>query len=96
MVINVNKNNMIETQIKIEEVRTIILERVKPGDNWRSVIFISERIFKSLTEALDFHYTRTGDTDFFISARKGIVEVVKTSETIIDKPITKYSLYGED
>jgi hypothetical protein len=85
-----------ETEITLQETRTIILERVKPGDNWKSVIFKSDVIFKSLTDALEFHFNKTGDTDFFISARKGIVEIIKTSEVVIDKPITKYSLYGEE
>jgi hypothetical protein len=49
-----------------------------------------------LTDALEYHFQNTGQTEFFLSARKGTVEVIHTKEVKVEKPITKYSLYGED
>jgi len=50
----------------------------------------------SLTDALEYHFQNTGQTEFFLSARKGTVEVIHTQEVKVEKPITKYSLYGEE
>lgn len=85
---------MIET--KVEEVKTLVLKRQPPGDQWLSVTYSSDTIFQSLTDALEYHYQKSGQTEFFISARRGIVEVVEQKEVQVEKPITRYSLYGED
>lgn len=84
---------MIET--KLEETKTIVLKRIPPGDRWKSVTFPTDIIFDSLTDALEYHYQQAGQTEFFISARVGTVEVIETREVKIEKPLTRYSLYGE-
>jgi len=84
---------MIET--KIEETKTIVLKRQPPGDRWLSVSYPSDTIFDSLTDALEYHFQKSGETEFFISARLGTVEVIETKEVKVEKPLTKYSLYGE-
>jgi hypothetical protein len=85
---------MIET--KIELVKTVVLKRTPPGDRWVSVSYPSDTVFQSLTDALEYHYQKSGETEYFISARNGTVEVVGEKEVKVEKPITKYSLYGEE
>jgi hypothetical protein len=85
---------MIET--KIELVKTVVLKRTPPGDRWVSVSYPSDTVFQSLTDALEYHYQKSGETEYFISARSGTVEVVGEKEVKVEKPITKYSLYGEE
>ena len=81
-------------ETKIEEVKEVIMKRVPPGDRWSPIG--SSVILDSLTDALEYHFQNTGQTEFFLSARKGTVEVIHTQEVQVEKPITKYSLYGED
>ena len=51
-------------------------------------------IYPSLTDALEGWYQQDGDTNFYIEARKGTVEIVKQAE--VEKEIKRFSLYGED
>ena len=83
-----------ETEIK--EQKELILVRVPPGDRWKFAASpaVGKTIYPSLTDALEAWYQQNGDTNFYIEARKGIVEIVRQEE--VEKPITKYSLYGED
>ena len=82
-------------ETKIEEKRDVVLRRVPPGDRW-SPVESPSTILESLTDALEYHFQNTGQTEFFLSARKGTVEVIYKEEVKVEKPITKYSLYGED
>lgn len=77
------------------EVKTIVLKRVPPGDRWKSVVYTDDTIFESLTSALEFHYQKSEQTQFYISARDGTVSVVDYEEVEVEPTITKYSLYGE-
>jgi hypothetical protein len=43
---------------------------------------------------LEGHYQITGDTKFYMDARNGTVEIVKQQE--VEKPVKRFSLYGED
>jgi hypothetical protein len=83
------------TETKVEELREVVLKRVPPGDRW-SPNGNSSVILESLTDALEYYYQKTGQTDFFLSAKKGTVEVITTQIVTIEKPIQRYSLYGED
>lgn len=82
-----------ETEIKQE--KELVLQRVPPGDRW---IFAnatkSSLIYPSLTDALEAWYQNTGDTNFFIEARKGTVHIIKEEE--VEVPVKRFSLYGED
>ena len=80
---------------KIKKVKEVIMKRVPPGDRWSPVGSPSVTL-DSLTDALEYHFQNTGQTEFFLSARKGTVEVIHTQEVQVEKPVTKYSLYGED
>ena len=82
-----------ETEIK--EQREIVLKRLPPGDRWvASNATQSSRVYPTLTDALEGHYQLTGETKFYMDARKGIVEIVKEQE--VEKPVKRFSLYGED
>ena len=83
------------TETKIEEVKEVVLRRVPPGDRWTPV-GNSTIVLDSLTDGLEYHFQKTGQTEFFLSAKKGTVEVIYQQEVIVEKPIQKYSLYGED
>jgi hypothetical protein len=85
-----------ETELK--EQKELVLKRVPPGDRW---IFakaqpggIQGDTHPSLTDALEAWFQYTGETNFYIDARKGTVEVVKQEEIAV--PVKRFSLYGED
>lgn len=81
-----------ETQVK--EERKLVLKRVPPGDKWVFAEGSSKSVFPSLTDGLEAWYQYKGDTQFFMDARKGTVEVVSTIE--VELPQKRFSLYGED
>jgi len=83
-----------ETEIK--EQRELVLKRVPPGDRW---IFAASPangkiIYPSLTDALEAWYQANGDTNFYIEARQGTVEIIREEE--VEIPVKRFSLYGED
>jgi hypothetical protein len=79
---------------ELKEERVIVLKRVPPGDNWKFADGSTKSIYPSLTDALEAQYEETGDTQFYIDARKGTVERVVREE--VEIPVKKFSLYGED
>ena len=81
-----------ETEIK--EEKQLVLKRVPPGDRWVFANGSQKNVYPSLTDALEAWYQNTGDTNFYIEARKGTVEIVKQQE--VEKPVKRFSLYGED
>jgi hypothetical protein len=82
-------------ETKIQEVKEVVMKRVPPGDRWSPVDSPSVTL-DSLTDALEYHFQNTGQTEFFLSARKGTVEVIHTQEVKFEKPVKRYSLYDED
>jgi hypothetical protein len=81
-----------ETEIK--EQRELVLKRVPPGDRWAFADGKNSAVYPSLTDALEGWYQINGDTNFYIEARKGTVEIIKQQE--VEKPLKRFSLYGED
>ena len=81
-----------ETELKEEKV--LVLKRVPPGDRWVFADGSSKSVYPSLTDGLEAWFQVNGDTNFYIEARKGTVEIVKTKE--IEIPTKRFSLYGED
>jgi hypothetical protein len=79
---------------EIKEEYSTILKRVPPGDRWIFADGTHQTIYPSLTDALEAWYQADGDTQFYIDAKKGIVQIVKRE--VVEKAVTKYSLYGED
>jgi hypothetical protein len=80
-------------EIEIKEQKVQVLKRVPPGDRW---VFVDGKktVYPSLTDALEAWYQDNGDTQFYMDARKGTVEIIKQEE--VEKPTKKFSLYGED
>ena len=81
-----------ETEIK--EQKELILKRVPPGDRWVFANGSQKNVYPSLTDALEAWFQYSGDTNFYIEARKGTVEIIKEQE--VEKPVKRFSLYGED
>ncbi len=80
-------------EIEIKEQKIQVLKRVPPGDRW---VFVDGKktVYPSLTDALEAWYQDNGDTQFYMDARKGTVEIIKQEE--VEKPTKKFSLYGEE
>ena len=81
-----------ETELK--QQKELVLKRVPPGDRWVFADGSQKNIYPSLTDALEAWYQNFGDTNFYIEARHGTVEIVKQAE--VEKVIKRFSLYGED
>ncbi len=81
-----------ETEIK--EQRELVLKRVPPGDRWAFADGKNSAVYPSLTDALEGWYQINGDTNFYIEARKGTVEIVIEEE--VEIPVKRFSLYGEE
>lgn len=79
---------------ELKEELIVVLRRVPPGDRWVFADSSNKSIYPSLTDALEAWYEETGDTQFYIDARQGTVESVVRKE--IEKPVKRFSLYGED
>lgn len=79
---------------EIKEERELVLKRVPPGDRWIFAEGTHPTIYPSLTDALEAWFQANGDTQFYIDARKGTVEIIYEEE--VDVPVKKFSLYGED
>jgi hypothetical protein len=79
---------------EIKEQKIQVLKRVPPGDRWVFADGKNSAVYSSLTDALEGWYQINGDTQFFMDARKGTIEIIKHEE--IEKPTKKFSLYGEE
>lgn len=80
---------------EIKQEKELVLKRVPPGDRW---IFANATknglVYPSLTDALEAWYQANGDTNFYIEARRGTVEIIREEE--VEVPLKRFSLYGED
>ena len=76
----------------------VILRRVPPGDRWIFAEGTHPTIYDSLTDALEAWYQAEGETEFYIDARRGVVERVvdEVEEEAVEPNIKRFSLYGED
>ncbi len=79
---------------ELKEQKELVLKRVPPGDRWVFANGKNSAVYPSLTDALEAWYQNFGDTNFYIEARKGTVEIIKQEE--VEKPVKRFSLYGED
>jgi hypothetical protein len=79
---------------ELKEQKELVLKRVPPGDRWIFANGKNSAVYPSLTDALESWYQNFGDTNFYIEARKGTVEIIKQEE--VDIPVKRFSLYGED
>jgi hypothetical protein len=79
---------------ELKEQKELVLKRVPPGDRWAFANGKNSAVYPSLTDALEGWYQINGDTNFYIEARKGTVEIIKQEE--VEIPVKRFSLYGED
>lgn len=79
---------------ELKEQKELVLKRVPPGDRWVFADGKNSAVYPSLTDALEAWYQTNGDTNFYIEARKGTVEIIKQEE--VEIPLKRFSLYGED
>jgi len=79
---------------ELKEQKELVLKRVPPGDRWIFTDLKNSAVYPSLTDALEAWYQTNGDTNFYIEARKGTVEIIKQEE--VEIPVKRFSLYGED
>ena len=79
---------------ELKEQKELVLKRVPPGDRWIFADGKNSAVYPSLTDALEAWYQNFGDTNFYIEARKGTVEIIKQEE--VEIPVKRFSLYGED
>jgi hypothetical protein len=75
------------------EVKTPIFRRYPPGDRWVEVS-TADRVYQTLTEALEYYFQQHGTRQYYIDAGEGIVYKIDTREDPAPVP-RKYSLYGD-
>ena len=82
-----------------KEVKTLVLKRVPPGDQWTDANGVSD-VYESLTDGLEYSFQKSGviDTEFHLSAFKGEIYSVHTIEEPDAPPPPKprYTMYGEE
>ena len=82
-----------------KEVKTLVLKRVPPGDQWTDANGVSD-VFESLTDGLEYSFQKSGgkDTEFHLSAFKGEIYSVHTIEApdAPPPPNPRYTMYGEE
>ena len=83
-----------------KEIKTLVLKRVPPGDQWQDIDDKSAGIFPSLTDGLEYSFQKSGGktTEFHLSSFKGEIFSVHTEEEPEAPPPPKprYSMYGEE
>ena len=86
--------------METKEVRTLVLKRVPPGDQWQDVIDPTAGIFPSLTDGLEYTFHKSGGktTEFHLSSFKGEIFSVHTEvePDAPPPPKPRYSMYGEE
>jgi len=81
----------VETQEHLE----VIANRQAPGDSW--VLVGSKIVHKSLTEALEAWFQKTGEkAEFRLAPLESKLYVIRTEEIEIKpEPIKKFNIYGD-
>jgi|TARA_B100001094_G_C18174792_1_gene797280 hypothetical protein len=84
----------------VKEVKTLVLKRVPPGDQWADIEDSTAGVFPSLTDGLEHSFQKSGgkNTEFHLSAFKGEIYAVHKEEEPDAPPPPKprYSMYGEE
>ena len=83
-----------------KEVKTLVLKRIPPGDQWTDVDDNSAGIFPTLTDGLEYSFQKSGGktTEFHMSSFKGeVYSVIQEEEPDAPPPPKpRYSMYGEE
>ncbi len=75
-------------------MKTLVGNRIPPGDRWSLIDDDSDIVYGSLTDCLNQVFIVHQATKFFIDAKKGEVYIEDGVEK--PQPIKKFSLYGEE
>ena len=83
--------------METKEVRTLVLKRVPPGDQWQDIDNKSAGTFPTLTDGLEYTFHKSGGktTEFHLSSFKGEIYSV-TEQDAPAPPKPRYSMYGEE
>lgn len=76
------------------EIKTPIFKRVPPGDRWREIEGDPNRIFPTLTDALEYYFQKTKQRQYFLDAISGTVSYV-IEEADPEPEIQTFSIYGD-
>lgn len=77
------------------EVKKQIFRRVPPGDRWVETERVEkDRLFNSLTDALEHYFQKTGIRQYYIDAAGGAIYKVVIEEDVIPPP-PMFSIYGD-
>jgi len=76
------------------EVKKEIFKRVPPGDRWVELAGDKDRIFPSLTAALEHFFQKTGTKQYYFDAGAGYVYRI-VEEQDPEPPIQQFSIYGD-
>ena len=75
-------------------MKTLVGNRIPPGDRWSLIDDDSDIVYGSLTDCLNQVFIVHQATQFFIDAKKGEIYIEDGVEKT--QPIKKFSLYGEE
>ena len=75
-------------------MKTLVGNRIPPGDRWSLIDDDSDIVYGSLTDCLNQVFMVHKATQFFIDAKKGEIYIEDGVEK--PQPIKKFSLYGEE
>lgn len=76
------------------EIKTPIFKRVPPGDRWLEIDGDQNRIFPTLTEALEFYFQKTKGRQYFVDAIGGTISIVSDAPEP-EPEIQTFSIYGD-
>ena len=84
-----------KTQIKEQNI--LIAKRQPPGDRWSLVDDSSNKIHKTLTDALEAYMIKTAfKGEYRLAPLKSELYAISTTEEIVKpEPVKTFSIYGE-
>ena len=82
-------------RVETQEYLEVIANRQAPGDSW--VLVGDKIVHKSLTEALEAWFQKTGEkAEFRLAPLESKLYVIRTEEIeILPEPTKKYNIYGD-
>lgn len=75
------------------EVKVEIYRRHPPGDRWVAIGTSDDRVYTSLTDALEAYFQQFGIKQYYIDAGAGIIYKVDQAPDPVPQP-KQFSIYG--
>lgn len=76
------------------EVKNPIFKRLPPGDRWVELNTDSDRVFPTLTDALEHYFQKTKTREYYINAGLGMIYGIQ-QEPDPEPEIQHFSIYGD-